>query len=276
MTKAQTLKSIIKKDPKPGFGSDPSDPWSTRGNLAETALLDRYLKSRGINPKFAAKDVKVAHSKTNAFKAWLSAHASDPIKEEGMTDAHTPTGKRAHALRKSKHYNTEIRVPNGHKKLHGEEVDEDVKTHYYAPSQMQSVKKKKKKIKEDTYHDSLAATQMPFDTGNNPAEEPTTNNGKKTSTAAKIIKDIRKSKMVKEDLYDHEKEDKSVAGYGKQPKMAKTDKEVAIGAGKPKAAAVLSGGTTMTGQKRDTVEIDPALRVRPGQTGMEKPQKDKY
>ena len=58
--------------------------------------------------------------------------------------------------------------------------------------------------------------------------------------------------------------------------MSKVDNAVATGAGKPQAAAVLSGGTTMTGQKRDTIEIDPALRVRPGRTGMEKPQKDKY
>ena len=29
--------------------------------------------------------------------------------------------------------------------------------------------------------------------------------------------------------------------------------------------SVLSGGTTLTGSKRDTVEIDPMMRVRPGQ-----------
>lgn len=376
MSKAEKIKSIIKKDPKPSFGSDPSDPWATRSNLSETALLDRYLKSRGINPKYANKDTKVAHSKTNAFKAWLSAHMSDPIREEGMTDEHTPTGKRAHALRKSKHYNTEIRVADGHKKLHSEEVDEkdtvtmdipllirvlelaredlksdadlhrvveklieirnkgtltmddyDIVAHIKeeyselinelspellgrykkaASAQASSMDKKawssdtdretskkliqksnkrfsgivkatKKQFKEDTYQDTQAATQMPFDTGNSPAEEPMPIRKREYSKSARIIKSIYKKKgVVREDLYDHEKEDKSVASYGRKPKVVKTEKIMTQDSDKPKAAAVLSGGTTMTGQKRDTVEIDPALKVRPGQTGMEKPQKDKY
>ena len=94
MSKADKIKSIIKKDPKPSFGSDPSDQWSTRYNLGETALLDRYLKSRGINPEFASKDLKVAHSKTNAFKAWMSSHVNDPVREETLTTEPSPTRKR--------------------------------------------------------------------------------------------------------------------------------------------------------------------------------------
>ena len=240
MSKADKIKSIIKKDPKPGFGSDPSDQWSTRYNLGETALLDRYLKSRGINPEFASKDLKVAHSKTNAFKAWMSSHVNDPVREETLTTEPSPTRKREAQLKSSAHKHKEIHTTSG--------------------------------IKEDTFQDTQAATQMPFDTGNNPAEEP-----EMPARSTKIIKDLYKKKRgIKEDLYDHEKEDKSVSSYGKKPKMSKVDNAVATGAGKPQAAAVLSGGTTMTGQKRDTIEIDPALRVRPGQTGMEKPQKDKY
>ena len=34
----------------------------------------------------------------------------------------------------------------------------------------------------------------------------------------------------------------------------------------PQAAAVLSGGKTMTGTDRDTIEIDPFMRQRPGTT----------
>lgn len=49
--------------------------------INETALLNRYLKSRGINPEFVSKDQKVAHSKTNQFKVWMNAHINDPIKE---------------------------------------------------------------------------------------------------------------------------------------------------------------------------------------------------
>lgn len=375
MSKAEKIKSIIKKDPKPSFGSDPSDPWSTRSNLSETALLDKYLKSRGINPEFASKDTKVAHSKTNAFKNWMQSHQHDPIGEESLTDKHTLTAKRAHILKRSKHYNTEIRVPGSTKKLHSEEVDEKdtvtmdipllirvlelaredlksdadlhrvveklieirnkgtltmddydtvahIKEEYSelinelspellgrykkaAGAQASSLEKKawspdidrktskeliqksnkrfsgiikatKKQFKEDTYQDTQAATQTSFDTGNSPAEEPMPTRKQEYSKSARIIKSIYKKKgVVKEDLYDHEKEDKSVASYGKKPKVVKTEKIMTQDSDKPKAAAVLSGGTTMTGQKRDTVEIDPALKVRPGQTGMEKPQKDK-
>jgi hypothetical protein len=35
---------------------------------------------------------------------------------------------------------------------------------------------------------------------------------------------------------------------------------------KPTARAILKGGTTLTGQKRDTIEFDPALNQRPNQT----------
>jgi hypothetical protein len=68
--------------------------------------------------------------------------------------------------------------------------------------------------------------------------------------------------MVKEDLYDHEKEDKSVASYGKKPKVEKQD---AYGDEDSQAAMILKGGTTLTGQPRDTLEIDPVMRkpVRP-------------
>jgi hypothetical protein len=63
--------------------------------------------------------------------------------------------------------------------------------------------------------------------------------------------------MVKEDLYDHEKEDKSVASYGKKPKVEKQD---AYGDEDSQAAMILKGGTTLTGQTRDTLEIDPIMR----------------
>ena len=63
--------------------------------------------------------------------------------------------------------------------------------------------------------------------------------------------------MVKEDLYDHEKEDKSVATYGKKPKV---DKQEVYSDDDTQAAMVLKGGTTLTGQTRDTLEIDPVMR----------------
>ena len=87
--------------------------------------------------------------------------------------------------------------------------------------------------------------------------------------SARIIKSIYKKKGVTEELYDHEKEDKSVATYGKKPKIQKAvDKQQqSFGDTAPQAAAVLKGGTTLTGQTRDTLEIDPMMRkpLRPDQ-----------
>ena len=86
------------------------------------------------------------------------------------------------------------------------------------------------------------------------------------SKSARIIKALYKKKgVVKEDMYDHEKEDKSVTTYGKKPKFDKAEKDDSIGEKKPTAAATLTGGTTLTGEKRDDVEIDPMMRNRPGQ-----------
>jgi hypothetical protein len=82
--------------------------------------------------------------------------------------------------------------------------------------------------------------------------------------SARIIKSLYKRKGMKEELYDHEKEDKSVATYGKKPKVVTNDPKASFGENKPDAAAILTGGTTLTGQKRDVVEIDPMMRKRPG------------
>ena len=84
------------------------------------------------------------------------------------------------------------------------------------------------------------------------------------SKSARMIKALyKKHRMVKEDMYDHEKEDKSVQTYGKKPKTLKTDEKSSMGENKPDAAAIVSGGTTLTGEKRDDVEIDPMMKNRP-------------
>jgi hypothetical protein len=53
--------------------------------------------------------------------------------------------------------------------------------------------------------------------------------------------------------------------YGKAPKINVTDKKGTLGDTKPEARAVMKGGTTLTGQPRDMVEIDPSMKQRPGQ-----------
>ena len=86
MNKSQLLKSIL-KDRKPTFGTDPNDPWSAKANITEDAYLNKYLKSRGINPEFATKDQKVAHSKTGEFKKWKMDHLADvSMKSEAYVD----------------------------------------------------------------------------------------------------------------------------------------------------------------------------------------------
>lgn len=129
MKKADLIKKMIKTNvgEKPTYGTDPNDPWSAKAGITEdtineTALLNRYLKSRGINPEFVSKDQKVAHSKTNQFKTWMVAHANDEIRE-GVSQEHTPTEKRSHVLKRALHVNKEIRVTDGHKQLHSEAVD---------------------------------------------------------------------------------------------------------------------------------------------------------
>jgi len=115
------------------------------------------------------------------------------------------------------------------------------------------------KMKEDVYQDSQAATQTAFDMGTQADDRvPTYSKRKEMSKSARMIKSLyKKHKMVKEDLYDHEKEDKSVATYGKKPKV---DKQEVYSDDDTQAAMVLKGGKTLTGQTRDTLEIDPVMR----------------
>jgi hypothetical protein len=119
-----------------------------------------------------------------------------------------------------------------------------------------------KPMGEDVFQDTQAATQTAFDMGTAADQtEPIYSRKKEMSKSARMIKSLyKKHKMVKEELYDHEKEDKSVATYGKKPKVEKVE---ADGDENNQAAMVLKGGKTLTGQTRDTLEIDPVMR-KPG------------
>jgi len=137
-----------------------------------------------------------------------------------------------------------------------------------ADTYAQMAKHQKKLAKEDVYQDSQAATQTCFDGANN-TDDTTMNKKRGMSKSARMIKALYKHhKMVKEDMYDHEKEDKSVQTYGKKPKFQKPDEENNKSEDKP--AAVMTGGTTLTGEKRDEVEIDPMMKNRPGQNQFNK------
>jgi len=120
-------------------------------------------------------------------------------------------------------------------------------------------------VQEETYADAKAADPSVMSPGEGIAEKMTT---------AQRVKSIHKK--LKEEMYDHEKEDKSVQTYGKKPKLQTTKKEDSFGENKPEAALTMTGGTTMTGSKRDEVEIDPMMKKdRPGQPDVTNKKKDK-
>ena len=122
---------------------------------------------------------------------------------------------------------------------------------------------------EAALEDPQSATQSPYDCANNPDD--TVPKGKKLiqmSKSARIIKSIYKRKGMKEEIYDTEKEGKSIATYGKKPKLSDNEKKIEAVGGKPQAAAIMTGGTTLTGTPRDTVEIDPMMKPpKPGSLG---------
>lgn len=117
-----------------------------------------------------------------------------------------------------------------------------------------SYAKDKKPVKESL--EPMAACNQPGDGANNPDDTE-----KSTSKKVKLL--LGAKKKVNEDMYDHEKDDKPSASL-KRPKVLKLAMDSTKEA--PQAAAVLQGGKTLTGEPRDTIEIDPMLKTK-------KPQK---
>jgi len=118
--------------------------------------------------------------------------------------------------------------------------------------------------------DPKAATEAPNDCANTPDDVAPKDKNKKLiqmSKSARIIKSIYNRKNMKEETFDTEKEDKSVATYGKKPKLTDNEKKIEAVGGKTQAAAIMTGGTTLTGTPRDTVEIDPMMKLKPGLMG---------
>jgi hypothetical protein len=432
MSKAQTIKSIVKGTAdKPTFGTNPRDPWSAKANITEDAALNTYLKSRGINPEFATKDQKVAHSKTGQFIKWKRDHMIESLieaidkmdvvtfdipllirvleftREDLKSDIalHKMVEKLIHIRKKGvlsmKDYNyvtklkEDLDLDENHIAIAmGQMMDDEgsmvlnqldqmeravkmvrdyigtdyekqlpawvqskltLSTDYidtvgnYLSSKNEDVNeassasirmykalqqakekrereerlgnellnkkppeqkpvqkeetvaevappgfegtvkamKKYKKIdnpwalawsmknkgykshkkadgtqKNENYEDPMAATSIPNGGANSPDDVEAKDKGKKLiqmSKSARIIKSIYKKKGMKEEIYDHEKEDKPAATYGKKPKIQTTGDSTME---KPQAAAIMTGGTTLTGEKRDTIEIDPMMQMR--------------
>mgnify|MGYP003340323386 FL=1 len=257
--------------------------------LDEDDLLNAYLKTRGINPKTASKISKIAASKTGDFNKWKMQHMRGgrlPVapKTEQVTWKASPTLKRQKTLDKAFQKSKPIRIAGPD--LHREEADkkdtitmdipllirmlelarEDIKTDAQLHRIVEKLidirnkgtltmddydfvaKLKEQFFPEDTYQDSYAATQT---VGPEVTSSDDTEKNQNESKAAKMIKSLKKT--VKEDLYDWEKENKSVASYGKKPKMDASPND-------PKAAGIIYGGKTLTGQSRDVIELDPMMK----------------
>jgi hypothetical protein len=125
-------------------------------------------------------------------------------------------------------------------------------------------------LKKENTMDSLAATGAPNDGANSPDDVAPKDKNKKLiqmSKSARIIKNLYKQKGMKEETFDTEKEDKSVATYGKKPKLTDNEKKIDAVGSKSSAAAIMTGGTTLTGTPRDTIEIDPMMQLKPGLMG---------
>jgi hypothetical protein len=383
------MKKYIKINPKPSkptFGVNPMDPWSTKSNISEDELdesagLDSYLKSKGMNPKFVAKDTKISIAKSPAYRSWQQNHTMEsvdsptldrakdiqsrnkhdqiktiPVKstktrieeikqsvqdknqeqidevsakkllgymmkagskkdpKKGTKDRSSNVMKATGKYLKTQEEVSKPEVEKFHKKLdtlvhktfgkrksemgmkEGTVQHDPWKQKYFGPTKptgrraspeemakmkaddkrfsdaMASDMKRidqdpklnamlgRKKVKEETYMDAKAATPSVMSPGEGISE--------KMTTAQRVM--MLKKKKLKEDMHDHEKEDKSVATYGKKPKFEKADKDDSIGENKPTAAATMTGGSTLTGSKRDDVEIDPMMRNRPGQPDVTK------
>jgi len=170
--------------------NNPMDPWASKFESVEhidetwqkDPALSKYLKSKGMDPRYVTRDQMISHAKTGDFEKW-----------------------------KNNHYD-KARLTHG----------------------IESYTRK---------------------------------------STATIIKELYK-RLRMEDMYDHEKEDKSISTYGKKPKFDKTDDKDSLGENKPKARAILTGGTTLTGEKREIVEFDPELKGRQNSSDSTKEKKD--
>ena len=451
MSKKDTLKQVVKKvAPKATFGTDPTNPWSMKANINEDKYLDTFLSTRGINPKFVTKNIKVAHSKSNEYLNWRRSHVTEETDQKDMVCFDIPLLIRVLEFTREE-MKTDIELHNMVERLinmretypltmkeYDSITQKLVKENHIAIamgkmlddegsmvlSQLDEIERcagmirkyigkdyekqlpawvqakitigsdyistvgtylasKNEKVNEETLDEISTSTLSSYHTkaghdvnakaleiakkrgsgrfppadgmekdiqkrqsrlsglakagqklhakGYVEPEKPKTpdngdrgygkgrymgdsveldgevideaksaavrlsaawNREKAKSSAsiqrgkemmdkikqdvkaksekppikedrmksARIIKSIYKNKRIKEEMYDHEKDDKGSQSYGKPPKVGKSKAE---GEDKTQSAAILKGGTTLTGQGRDTIEIDPMMRTRP-------------
>lgn len=264
------------------------------------SVLARYLKAKGFNPEFISKDQKDAHTKTGEFLKWKRDHSiyeeEETVQEDipiGNTQSEirslvkdSPILKRTHELNREYKHVGVVKSPStllrkedlvnelkdttiaSYKAAAEKDVKElkpMVKGEYGGIAKRMVSRREKGldrvKMREDNYADPKCATQSTIAATNNTDEVLPKRN---ISKSARMVKEIySKHREVKESLYDWEKEDKGGKPLGKKPIEQKADSKDDVGDNnKPNSRMTLKGGTTLTGQTRDTLEIDPMLNNR--------------
>jgi hypothetical protein len=277
-----TIKGVIKKNPSPA-GSPNTDP----GQLGQYSAANRVSEDitatkTGKRPKIAGKNAgeprshdkdspTIQHAKEieKAKKHYLVKTPPGALKKEAgsQTTQLTPEETQMNEAKKRMSGADKWRQASYDREKAHKEFMKSI-SHLSDKEQtkimMDKIKADRAAVhKEESVGDPKSATQSPADGANGGQELGEKKMSKKTERIMSI------HKRLKEDMFDHEKEDKSVKTYGKKPKFEKAEKDEG-GEKKPQAAAIMTGGTTLTGSKRDDIEIDPMMRNRPGQPDVTK------
>jgi hypothetical protein len=208
--------------------------------------LDKHLSS------LSEEVEQIDELKKTTVKSWLG-------QQKPILDKKPGEERKAYNTRTKKRsvsWNRALDRLTGHKPMSEEVIDEVSNKKLLGYMMVAGSKKDPKKDTKDRSSNVMKATGKYL----NKQEV----NKKEMSKSARMIKALYKKHNMKEDMTDWEKEDKSVQTYGKKPKVQTTSKESSYGEDKPKAAVIMTGGTTMTGKPRDMGEIDPMLKNRPG------------
>jgi len=235
----------VKKKFKETFGTNPKDPWSAKAEIAEDdekSLVARFLKSKGIDPRYINHEKRAAHGRSGEFQAWKARMKNLPVPQNENTM--TPDQLAAHHGVSVDKIRQQLNI--------GQKIE-----HEHTSVDSKALKIAKDHVKEfPDYYTRLNKLEK----GANAALPPNDPEKKVSeSTLSRVKKYLKK---IDEELYDHEKDDKTSDVKGTAPKLEKAEDQSRRGEA-PTAKAVLSGGKTETGKPRDTIEIDPALRNRP-------------
>lgn len=254
------VKDYIKKNPEPAkgrFGVNPFDPWSVKYGIAE----DGVGKSVG-EPRSSVVDSPTLQRKNELDKKLQTQKIPNPPgsmhKIQNKPEGNQNTSLTPEEVEMKKTTVNRIR-----------EARESAKEKFARAAYQRDQEHKKfmNDIKDKPHAEKMKAMMDKIKSNLNKEEV-------EQMTTAQRVKSIYKK--LKEDMTDWEKEDKSVQTYGKKPKLQTTKKEDSFGENKPEAALTMTGGTTLTGSKRDEVEIDPMMKKdRPGQPDVTNKKKDK-